>query len=503
MEKNYDYKHINTERKSAIIMHISSLWSDFGIGNLGKEAYEFADFLKKTGTHYWQILPIGPTGYGDSPYQSFSSFAGNPYFIDFLTLEKEGYLSKKDFESLYYGNGERVDYGAIYESRKVVLKIAYENFKKINKEDEKINNFITENIDWIKDYALFMSLKEHFGGVSWESFPEKVKNRDKETLLEYERILEDSINYQIFLQYKFYQQYFKWKNYVNSLGIQIIGDMPIYVSPDSLEIWLDRDLFKEDKVGGCPPDGFSEGGQKWGNPIYNWEKHEQTNFSWWINRIEKTLKLVDVLRIDHFRGFEAYWEVPKEDVDAKNGKWIDAPGEKLFKAVKEKLGDIKIVAEDLGYTTESLVKFREKTGFPGMKMLQFAFNPDFESDFIPHQIERNWAVYTGTHDSDTVKSWFLKANPKEVEFAKKYLNLKDESEYVIGFIKAAWSSVANLAVAQIQDFLELGDEGRMNIPSTLGNWSWRLDKKMITKDLENKIYDLNKTYFRFNDKEVK
>lgn len=499
MEKNYDYKHINKNRKSGIIMHISSLSSDYGIGNLGEKAYEFADFLKKSGQYYWQILPIGPTGYGDSPYQSFSSFAGNPYFIDFKILEKEKLLSESDFKDLDYGNDKnRVDYGKIYVSRNIVLKIAYNNFKKLEKSKE-YEKFLKENEDWLEDYALFMALKEEFSNVSWENFPEKIKNRDEKVLEEYKEKLEDSINFQKFLQFKFFNQYFNWKNYVNSLGIKIIGDMPIYVSPDSVEAWKYKELFLEDVVGGCPPDGFSEGGQKWGNPIYNWDKHKETDFSWWIDRIRKSLKYVDVLRIDHFRGFESYWAVPKFDIDAKNGKWVVAPGYELFSKIKEVLGNIDIVAEDLGYTTEDLVKFREFTGYPGMKMLQFAFNPDNQSDFLPHQMERNWAVYTGTHDSDTVKSWFEKADKKEVDFAKKYLHLTDEKDYVKGFIRAAWSSVANLAMAQIQDFLELGDEGRMNIPSTLGNWSWRINEDSLNEKLSGEIYDLTKTYFRLND----
>ncbi|WP_064579466.1 4-alpha-glucanotransferase [Streptobacillus moniliformis] len=498
MEQNFDYKHINKNRKSAIIMHISSLWNEYGIGNLGKEAYEFADFLKASGQYYWQILPTGPTGYGDSPYQSFSSFAGNPYFIDFRILEEEGLLNREDYENLDYGNDpNRVDFGKIYLTRKEVLSKAFENFKNI--EDEKYNIFITENSDWIHDYSLFMALKEHFGNISWEDFPQEINDRNLEELDKYEILLKDKINYQKFIQYKFFSQYKKWKEYVNSLGIKIIGDMPIYVSPDSLEVWKDRELFLDDIVGGCPPDGFSAGGQKWGNPVYAWEKHMETGFKWWINRIEKTMKYIDVLRIDHFRGFESYWAVPKFDEDARNGKWVKAPGVELFEAIEKALGKIDIVAEDLGYTTVEVVKFREKTGFPGMKMLQFAFNPENESDFLPHQIERNWAVYTGTHDSDTVKTWFDRANPIEVEFAKKYLHLTDPKDYVKGFIRAAWSSVANLAVAQMQDFLELGDEGRMNTPSTLGNWSWRVRKEMLTKELSKEIYDLTKTYFRLND----
>lgn len=498
MEKDYNYKHINKNRKSGIIMHISSLWSKYGIGNLGKEAYEFADYLKESGQHYWQILPIGPTGYGDSPYQSFSSFAGNPYFIDFNTLKDEGYLNLEDYDNLDYGNDEnRVDFGKIYNTRKIVLEKAYNNFK--NKDvDDEYYKFLEENKEWIDDYALFMSLKEHFNNISWEDFPLEVKNREEKVLEEYKEKLKDKINYHKFIQYLFFKQYNKWKNYVNSLGIEVIGDMPIYVAPDSVEAWKYKELFVEGLVGGCPPDGFSESGQKWGNPIYNWAKHKETNFTWWIDRIRRTLKTVDVLRIDHFRGFESYWAVPKEDEDARNGKWIEAPGLELFQEVKKQLGDIRIVAEDLGYTTKEVVEFREKTGFPGMKMLQFAFNPDEESDFLPHQIERNWAVYTGTHDSDTVKSWFEKSNPKEVEFAKKYLNLTDERNYVKGFIKAAWSSVANLAVAQMQDFLELGDEGRMNTPSTLGNWTWRVRKDMLTKELSSEIYDMTKTYYRLS-----
>lgn len=495
-DKNYNYKNINRKRRSGIIMHISSLPSKYGIGTLGAEAYNFIDFLEKSSQKLWQILPIGPTSYGDSPYQSFSSFAGNSYFIDLDILRKEKYLKLSDYSDIDFGNDpKRVDYGKIYNNRYAILEIAYTNFMKKNKEKQEFDNFIKKEEYWLKDYALFMVIKEKSNGVEWSKWEVKYKNRDKKALDNICITLKEKIYFQYFIQYKFYQQYNNMKKYANDKGIKIIGDLPIYVAQDSADVWSNPELFLKDKVGGCPPDGFSDGGQLWGNPIYDWERNEKEEYKWWISRIAKNMESVDTLRIDHFRGFEEYWSVPLGDKDARNGKWVKGPGMSLFNKVKEVLGDIDIIAEDLGYTTKELVEFREETGFPGMKMLEFAFDLNQESDFLPHQMERNWVVYTSTHDSETVKQWFDK-DTEEQEYAVKYLGLNKKEGYVYGFIRSAWASVCDTAIAQIQDFLELGEDSRMNIPSQLGNWTWRVEKKYLNKKLAEKISKITKLYYR-------
>lgn len=496
IDKEYDYKAINTERKSGAIMHISSLPSKYGIGTFGKKAYEFCDFLKKAGFHYWQILPLGPTSYGDSPYQSFSSFAGNPYFIDLDILYEKGLLKKEEYETIDFGQDKvKVDYGKLYLNRYNVLKKAFERFD----EKSKLNEFVENNKEWLNDYALFMALKEHFNGKAWYDWDKDIKERKKEAIEKYRKELKEKIDFQYFMQYEFFEQYMALKKYVNSKGIEIIGDMPIYCAEDSCDVWSDTKEFSLDLVGGCPPDSFSDGGQLWGNPTYDWEYMKENKYSWWINRIKKNLILVDVLRIDHFRGFESYWAIPKGSTTAASGSWVKGPGMDLFNAIKKELGEIKIIAEDLGYTTKEVVKFRNDTGFPGMKVLEFAFDPNNESDFLPHNIERNWTVYCSTHDSDTLQGWIeWKKGSQELEFARKYLNLTKEEGYNWGIMRAAWSSVANIAITQIQDFFGLNNDYRMNLPSTLGNWTFRLDEKYLTDENAKKIFEFNKIYSRLN-----
>ena len=496
IDKEYDYKAINKNRKSGVIMHISSLPSKYGIGTLGKKAYEFCDFIKKAGFHYWQILPIGPTSYGDSPYQSFSSFAGNPYFIDLDLLVEDGLLEKSDFENLDFGADKlNVDYGKLYNNRYKVLEKAFLAFK----DQKKLEKFIEENKEWLENYALFMALKGYFLGKAWVNWDEDIKNREEKAVKMYKEKLKKEIQFQYFMQYEFFKQYNKLKNYVNSKGIEIIGDMPIYCAEDSVDVWSDKKQFRLDLVGGCPPDSYADGGQLWGNPTYDWDFMKKDSYSWWINRIEKSMKLFDILRIDHFRGFESYWAIPYGSKTAATGSWLKGPANDLFIKVKEKLGDIQIIAEDLGYTTKEVVAFREATGFPGMKMLQFAFDPDNESDFLPHNIERNWCVYPSTHDSETMQGWInTMQGSKELNFAKKYLNLTEEEGYTWGFLRGAWSSVANIAITQIQDFFCLDNSSRMNVPSTLGNWKFRLDEKFLTDENANKIYEFNKRYSRLN-----
>lgn len=489
------------KRGSGILLHITSLPSPYGIGTFGREAYKFVDFLETAGQKYWQILPLGTTGYGDSPYQSFSAYAGNPYFIDFDLLVEEGVLRKEDFENIDFGDDDRkVDYEKIFKNKMAVLRCAYENAKECIKDEILI--FKQNNLDWIDEYSLYMTVKTCFDLKSWQEWNEDIRMRRPEAIKYYRENYEDEMNFWVYLQYEFFKQWNRLKEYVNSKGIKIIGDIPIYVAEDSADVWANSELFLLDnqykpiKVSGCPPDAFSETGQLWGNPIYNWNVMEKKGFKWWIERIKANSKLYDITRIDHFRGFESYWEIPYGDETAINGRWVKGPGIKLFNAIKDDLGDIDIIAEDLGYLTEEVISFREETGFPGMKVLQFAFDTREESDYLPHNYEKNCIVYTGTHDNDTVDGWFENANIDDVKHAIKYFNLKEE-EHNWGFIRGAWSSVANVAIAQIQDFLGLGSKARMNIPSTLGgNWLWRLKKDELDYELAERIYQITKLYGR-------
>ncbi|MBZ9690757.1 4-alpha-glucanotransferase [Clostridium sp. M14] len=490
-------------RSSGIIMHIASLPGEFGIGTFGKEAYEFADFLKESHQKYWQILPIGPTSYGDSPYQSFSAFAGNPYFIDFNLLKKDGLLESKDYSNLNFGKDkEDIDYGLIFVEKMKVLRKAYERFKLNLPTDLK--EFEEEN-QWLDDYSLYMALKSKFELKSWQKWDIDIKLRKKEVLNKYREELKDEINLWKFIQYKFFEQWTNLKKYVNDLDIEIIGDIPIYVAEDSADIWanpkaflLDEETLVPLKVSGCPPDNFAVTGQLWGNPIYNWDYIYKTNYKWWIDRMKQSSKLYDVIRIDHFRGFESYWSIPYGDPTAENGEWVKGPGMKLFNAIKKELGDIKIIAEDLGFLTDEVVKFREESGFPGMRVLQFAFVGDAANRDLPHNYEENCIAYTGTHDNNTFRGWLEKTGTEEeIEASIKYLGLNKEEGYNWGFIRGVWSSKAYLSIALIQDFLNLGNESRINVPSTLGqNWRWRAKKDVFTDELAEKIYEITKMYGR-------
>ncbi|ACD22067.1 4-alpha-glucanotransferase [Clostridium botulinum] len=490
-------------RSSGIIMHIASLPGEFGIGTFGKEAYEFADFLKESHQKYWQILPIGPTSYGDSPYQSFSAFAGNPYFIDFNLLKKDGLLKSKDYSNLNFGKDkEDIDYGLIFVEKMKVLRKAYERFKLNLPTDLK--EFEEEN-QWLNDYSLYMALKSKFELKSWQKWDIDIKLRKKEVLNKYKEELKDEINLWKFIQYKFFEQWTNLKKYVNDLDIEIIGDIPIYVAEDSADIWanpkaflLDEETLVPLKVSGCPPDNFAVTGQLWGNPIYNWDYIDKTNYKWWIDRMKQSSKLYDVIRIDHFRGFESYWSIPYGDPTAENGEWVKGPGMKLFNAIKKELGDIKIIAEDLGFLTDEVVKFREESGFPGMRVLQFAFVGDAANRDLPHNYEENCIAYTGTHDNNTFRGWLEKTGTEEeIEASIKYLGLNKEEGYNWGFIRGVWSSKAYLSIALIQDFLNLGNESRINVPSTLGqNWRWRAKEDVFTDELAEKIYEITKMYGR-------
>ncbi|MBB6215830.1 4-alpha-glucanotransferase [Anaerosolibacter carboniphilus] len=490
------------ERSSGILMHITSLPSPYGIGTFGKEAYGFVDFLEKAGQKYWQLLPLGPTSFGDSPYQSFSSFAGNPYLIDLEILVEEGLLKWDDIHGVDFGRDkEKVDYEKLYRNRFLILRKAFESGKVMYK--QSIGEFRAENRNWLEDYALYMAVKVRFGMKPWKDWDEDIKLREEKTLWRYQKELSGEMEYWIFLQFLFFKQWEKLKRYANDKGIHIIGDIPIYVAEDSADTWANSEIFFLDEkkrpvtIAGCPPDSFSEIGQLWGNPIYRWDLLGQRDYDWWIERIRGNFRLYDILRIDHFRGFESFWEIPYGSKTAATGRWVKGPGMKLFQAVKEQLGDMNIIAEDLGFLTKEVIDFRIESQYPGMKVLQFAFDVREESDYLPHNYEKNCVVYTGTHDNDTVMGWMDTASKQDVEHAIKYLNLTEEEGYHWGFLRGVWSSVGVLAIAPMQDFLGLGSEHRMNTPSTIGgNWQWRVKKEMLTEELAEKINQFTKRYGR-------
>ena len=496
------------ERSAGVIMHIASLPGKFGIGTFGKEAYEYVEFLYKSGMRYWQILPLGQTGYGDSPYQSFSAFAGNPYFIDFDILNDEGILSKAEYINENYGdNEEYIDYGLLFNIKYIVLRRAYENFKKSHNFllKEYFESFKEENNWWLDNYSLYMAVKGKFNLASWQEWDDDIKKRRPETIELYRNELSDEIEFWSFIQFLFFKQWNELKSYANEKGIKIIGDMPIYVAEDSADVWSNPEAYliyeetlKPISIAGCPPDAFSETGQLWGNPLYDWNYMEKTGYKWWIKRVEESLKLYDVVRIDHFRGFESYWEIPYGDTTAINGKWVKGPGIKLFNAIKESLGEINVIAEDLGFLTNEVKEFLEETGFPGMKVLQFAFDEREESNYLPHTYTNNCIAYTGTHDNDTFRGWFeLTGNKSDVKYCKEYLALTEEEGYNWGFIRGAWASVADVSIALMQDFLNLGNETRVNFPSTLGgNWKWRIKEGSYNTELADKIYKYTKMYGR-------
>jgi len=491
-------------RASGILMPIFSLPSKYGIGCFSKEAYTFVDQLKKSGQSYWQILPLGPTGYGDSPYQSFSTFAGNPYFIDLDGLVEAGLLEAVECEAYDFGDNPRyVDYEKIYRARFKLLKKAYDR-SRIN-EDESYKAFESGNAYWLNDYALYMSVKHYFGEVSWNQWDEDIRLRHPDALEKYGRQLENEIQFYKFIQYIFAKQWKKLKEYANHNGIQIIGDIPIYVAFDSADSWSHPELYQFDQfenpvaVAGCPPDGFAATGQLWGNPLYNWEYHKNTSYAWWTQRISYCFELYDWVRVDHFRGLDEYYSIPFGALTAENGHWEKGPGADLFQTLSKKLGAMNIIAEDLGYITDSVRKLVRDTGYPGMKVLEFAFDSREKSDYLPHNYDHNCVVYTGTHDNDTIKGWYQSIVPEDKMLSVEYMgNDKTALEDIHwDFIRLALSSVACLAIIPIQDYLGLGTEARMNRPSTLGNnWKWRLLNGEITEGLLSKVARLTELYGR-------
>ncbi len=494
-------------RTSGILMPVFSLPSKYGIGTLGKAAYDFVDFLKKSGQSHWQILPLGVTGYGDSPYQCFSAYAGNPYFIDLEELVEDKLLTFREIEALDWGeDNNRVDYSVMYISRYKALRIAYTRFKQNQPED--FDGFIAENSFWLEDYALYSAIKESLGGVSVKDWNDGYKTREPEYIEKAKTELSDEIGFHKMLQYLFSKQWFALKKYANENGIGIIGDIPIYVAFDSADVWSEPEQFLLDEkllpkaVAGCPPDGFCPDGQLWGNPLYDWDYMQNDGFNWWIKRIEYSSKLYDMVRIDHFRAFAAFYSIPYGSKTAANGKWVKGPEKALFEAINKKLGKLNIIAEDLGSIDEPVRKLLQFTGFPGMKVLQFAFGSDSENEYLPHNItDRNCIVYTGTHDNDTAIGYMKEAPKAELEFAKKYLNLGEAQSFNWALIKAAMATPANWSIFQMQDFLGLDNSARINAPSTLGdNWRWRIDSACLNDWLAKIIYDTTSVYGRLPKK---
>ena len=477
------------QRGSGVLMHISSLPGPFGIGTLGTNAYKFIDFLKEAEQAYWQILPVCPTSYGDSPYQSFSTFAGNPYFIDFELLEKDGLLSKADYEKINWGdNKSYVDYGLLYIKRHELFAKLQDNFEKKTPADYKA--FCKKNAFWLEDYALFMAVKDAHNGVAFLEWEEDIRMRQPAAVKKWTKLCQRRIEYYKMLQYLFFKQWNALRSYAAKNDIRIIGDIPIYVAADSADVWTHPELFKLNKkcvpleVAGCPPDAFTELGQLWGNPVYNWKEHKASGYAWWKQRLKASLEIYDILRIDHFRGFESFYTIKYGMPDAKLGLWRKGPGAALFAEVKKEFGEVPIIAEDLGFMTDEVRKMLKKCGFPGMKVVQFGFDGSEDNSYLPENYTENCIVYTGTHDNDTILGWTETGSENEVKNAMKYLKVESKEEVGPAMMKAALESKAFVCILTMQDLIGLGHEGRMNTPSTVGdNWKWRATEKQITKKI--------------------
>lgn len=505
-------------RTCGVLLPIASLPSKYGIGTFSKEAYEFIDQLWEAGQNYWQILPLGPTGYGDSPYQSFSAFAGNPYFIDLDQLKEEGLLTEEECQEADCGqNLEEIPYEAVYQTRFQVLRKAYDRLKRLEEENEAGKSlkekFEEELSPETIDYCFYAAVKKSFGEKSWSQWDEDIKLRKPEAVARYQKELEDEICFYEFQQVTFLKQWKALKEYAHRKDIQIIGDIPIYVAFDSADSWAHPELFQFDEesqpvaVAGCPPDAFSATGQLWGNPLYRWDYHKKTGFAWWMKRIRFSFELYDMVRVDHFRGFDQYYAIPFGETTAIHGAWEDGPGIAIFEKIKEVFGKVNIIAEDLGFLTPSVLKLLEDTGFPGMKVLEFAFNAGEESSYLPYLYQKNCVVYTGTHDNDTVVGWYEALSPEDRKFVNDYMGISDldeknplsTKEIAWNVIRLALASTADLAVIPMQDYLGLNFEARINTPSTLGgNWTWRMKKDAFTPEIRERCRQMNRLYGRRN-----
>lgn len=494
------------ERGAGILLPVSSLPSKYGIGTFGKAARKWVDFLAAAHQRYWQVLPLGPTSFGDSPYQSYSAFAGEPLYIDLDLLCEQGLLKEKKCKKTDWGSDRfRVDYDTVRAGREPLLRRAYENFP----DKKAVERFRRAQAAWVEDYALYMAVKARQGGRPWTEWEDGIRLRRPDAVKQWKAKCAADVEYHVFTQYLFFEQWKALKKYANKQGVKLIGDAPIYVALDSADVWAHPELFQLDEnclpteVAGCPPDAFSEDGQLWGNPLYRWDVMEQNGFSWWMRRIKANLSMFDVLRIDHFRGLESYYAIPYGEETAKNGRWRRGPGMKFIKTINEGLKDAPIIAEDLGMLTPAVHRLLKSSGYPGMKILQFAFSASEESSYLPHNLPNHCVVYTGTHDNDTTRGWLSAASPEDLRLALDYLGLEDEKDGVWAFIRAALGSVADLAVIPMQDYLELGSEARINIPSTVGgnNWRWRMEKGAAAKKLAKKIARLTDIYGRARNKE--
>lgn len=490
-------------RAAGILLPISSLPSPYGIGTLGRDAYRFVDQLVKAGQKYWQVLPVGPTSFGDSPYQSFSAFAGNPYFIDFEILIEEGLLKRSEVEAYDWGSDpEDIAYDKIYQNRFEVLHKAYARSK--HKKDKNYRNFVKKHTYWLEDYALFMALKFYFNGKEWSSWERDIRMHESQAVKKYQMLLSEEIDFWKFLQFHFYKQWKKLKKYANEHGIKIIGDIPLYVALDSADVWTRGELFELDErkkpihVAGVPPDCFCEDGQLWGNPIYDWKKMEKTKFKWWEMRMRSNADLYDVIRIDHFIGIVNYWSIPAEDDTAIHGKWKKGPGKKLTKVIKKATKGSDIIAEDLGIVGENVRKLIDKTGWPGMKILEFAFDGNDTNEYLPHNYKNtNAIVYGGTHDNETLVGYFDNVSEESLEYTFDYLNIHEKSQIPKAMIRTGYASIADTVIFQMQDILELDNSARMNFPSTVGtNWRWRMKSGDFDAEKMRYLKKLCKCYSR-------
>lgn len=493
-------------RTSGILLHPTSLPSPYGIGDLGKAAYDFIDFLEKAGQHLWQILPLTPTGYGNSPYSSFSAFAGQPLLISPEKLEKLGLLKEWELDTAPKNNEDLVEYDKVAKWKAQILQLAFSRFevqedKKLKKEYKQ---FVKENTYWLNDYAIYMACRDMQGQKEWFKWDEQYRKSTQKVKAEINKTLKEEIKYYCFLQFLFYKQWAELKAYANKKGIKIIGDMPLFVSMDSADVWANPKLFQLDskgyptKVAGVPPDYFSETGQLWGNPLYNWEVHEKNQFQWWVARVRHQLALSDYLRIDHFRGLESYWAVPAEEETAINGEWVKAPGKALFETIEQELGKgLPIIAEDLGTITPEVIELRDHFGFPGMKVLQFAFDAEDESSFLPHQFTTtNCVCYTGTHDNNTTRGWYDSASHYSRDKVRRYMNTNGNSIHW-DFLRTCLGTIADYAIIPMQDILGLGEEGRMNVPGVAeNNWAWRYRKEDISEGLAEGLKETTQLYGR-------
>lgn len=496
--------HMKYERSSGILLHPTSLESPYGIGDIGPQAYRWIDFLADSGCGLWQILPLGPTGYGDSPYQCFSAFAGNPLLVSPDALLSEDLIHSDDIVNLPVFPSDHVDFGPTISWKLGLLDRSYHRFLQMAPDDllDEYAEFQETHTTWLDDFSLFMALKESHGGAAWLTWEKPLRDRDPGALNEAREIHQVAISRQVFRQFLFYRQWANLRKYANKKGIKIIGDIPIFVAHDSADVWANPDLFHLDETGkptvvaGVPPDYFSPTGQLWGNPLYRWDVHKDKGYTWWLDRFKAVLNLVDIVRLDHFRGFAGYWEIPGDAQTAEYGQWVAGPGKDIFISLHQVIGDIPILAEDLGVITEDVNELRDSLGLPGMRILQFGFEGGPDDPFLPHHYPVNCVVYTGTHDNDTAKGWYRRVSEEARHFCRRYL-ATDGKDISWDFIRACWSSVAVISIAPMQDILGLGNESRMNYPGNpSGNWTWRMGSNSLNEKLSVRINELNHLYSR-------